>query len=98
MYASKELRADRQLVIEAVRNNGLALRYADIKLQSDGILMAMAGFSVSYEKLSLAAYNEFDQRNCEETLLASVSADMGGNNPDIRDEYMQRRVNQFEEK
>ena len=58
--------------------------------------MAMAGFSVSYEELSIAAYNEFDQRNCDETLLESVSADMGCSNSDIREEYMQRRVDQFE--
>ena len=57
--------------------------------------MAMAGFSVSYEELSRAAYNEFDQRNCDETLFAAVSADVGATNPNIRDQYVQRRVNQF---
>ena len=96
MYASKELRADRRLVIEAVRNNGLALRYADIKHQSDGILRAMAGFSVSHEELLLAAYNEFDQQNCDEILIASVSEELGVTSPDIRDEYTRRRIDQFQ--
>ena len=96
MYASKELRSDRELVIEALSNNGLALRYADITLQSDGILMAIAGFSISYEQLSLSAYNEFDQQTYDELLYTSVSAEMGATSPDIRDEYMRRRVDQFQ--
>ena len=35
MYASAELKGDREIVMEAVKQNGDALRYASPKLQGD---------------------------------------------------------------
>ena len=66
--------------------------------QSDGILMAMAGFSVSYEDLSYSAYNEFDRQNYDEVLFASLGQESGTTSSDIREEYMRRRVDQFQQK
>ena len=46
-FASKELRADRDVVTEAVNQDGLALQYASKRLQADLELLEIADRSIN---------------------------------------------------
>ena len=70
-YASEELRGDREVVLEAVRQNGNALRYASKELQGDRELVLEA---VRQDGIALW-YASKELKEDREVVLAAVTKD-----------------------
>ncbi len=69
VLASEELRADRDFMLEAVRQGGYAPKYASLELKADIIIKSIAGHPVSRQDLYLFADEEVSRYKYDKTLL-----------------------------